>query len=67
MIYDYVVDAETGAKYKNKHFDDYTEALTYYEDIMLNEGWEYISLRKRTMDSVTLGDVYEDLFTYEAQ
>ena len=67
MIYDYVVDAETGSKYKTKHFEGFEEALAYYEDLMLNEGWEYMSLRKRTMDSVTLGDVYEDLFTYEAE
>ena len=64
MIYDFVVDCETGTRYQTEHFDDVATALTYYENKMF-EGWEYITLRKRTMDPVTMKDVYEDLYTYE--
>lgn len=65
MIYDYVVDAETGTKYKHNMFETYDEALTYYEELM-NEGWEYMSLRKRYLGQ-DLKDHYEDILTYEGE
>lgn len=70
MIHDFVVeledafeDAVDGVDYVCEHFDDYDDALTYYETHY--DKWTYASLKKRVMDPITMKDVYEHIFTYE--
>jgi hypothetical protein len=60
MIFDYVVDAETGSEYKTQHCDTYEEAVVWYNTYISQE-WDYVSLRKRTLNRVTLRDEYEVL------
>jgi hypothetical protein len=60
MITDFVVDAETGTKYKTQYCETYDEAVVWYNTYICEE-WEYVSLRKRTMDPITLRDNYETL------
>ena len=60
MIYDFVIDAETGSDYRTHFVETYDEAVVSY-NAFLSEGWDYVSLRKRTMNPITLGDDYETL------
>jgi hypothetical protein len=60
MIYDFVIDAETGSEYRTLFVETYDEAVVAY-NTFLSENWDYVSLRKRTMNSITLGDDYETL------
>ena len=70
MIHDFVVelecafdDAFDGVDYVREHFDDLESATEYYETHY--DKWTYASLKKRTMDPITMKDVYEHIFTYE--
>ena len=60
MIYDFVVNAETETDYRVIHSDTYDEAVVNY-NTFITEGWDYISIQKRTMNPITLNPEYETL------
>lgn len=62
-IYDYVVDFESGSDYERSHFDNYDEALKHYNKHY--QKWDYTSLQHRSMDPLTMKDVYETLISNE--
>jgi len=58
MIYTYTIDAETGKDYAKRETDSYSEADRLY-DYYVREGWEYVSFRKRIMNSETMRDEFQ--------
>ena len=61
----YHVNLESGTKYKEKMFEDYQEAMTYYQ--AHHNQWDYASLQRRELDRDTLRDIWTDILTHEAE
>lgn len=57
MIFDYVLDLETGRVNDRLHFDTECEAIDMAERMV--DEWDYVTVRRRTMDPVTMADTYE--------
>lgn len=58
----YVVDFETETRYVTRFFECFEAARAYFDVHRFN--WDYGSLRQRTMDPITLADVYTDIMLH---